>query len=576
MEKGQREFFLRQQLKAIQEELGEGDDRAGRGQRAARADRGARPARGRAQGCRPRARAASRSCRRPPPSTASSAPTSTGSLTLPWNEDDRGQPRPRATRATILDEDHYDLEKVKERILEYLAVLKLEERPVAGRSSASSGRPASARRRSASRSRGRSAASSCASRSAACATRRRSAATGARTSARMPGHDHPGAARRRSRRTRSSCSTRSTRWAPTSAAIRRRAARGARPRAEQRRSATTTSTCRSTSRKVLFICTANTLDTIPEPAARPDGRDRSSPATPRTRSSRSRSDTSCRSSSRRTGSTGERLDVRATTALRAIIREYTREAGVRNLERRIADALPQGARAQIAEGTAREKRRDRRASACARGSARGGSDGRGRGSARPIPASRPGSRGRAVGGDILFIEATAYAGQGRADPDRPARRRDEGVGAGRALAGCARTRTSSASTRTGSREHDIHIHVPAGAVPKDGPSAGVTMATALVSLAPRRARRASDVGDDRRDHADRPGAADRRHQGEGARGAARRHQARDPAARQRARPRRAPGRDPRRARVRPRSTRSTRCWRRRSTARPAGPTVRST
>ena len=74
-------------------------------------------------------------------------------------QDDARQPRPRAARGAILDEDHYDLEKVKERIVEYLAVSKLKN-DVSGRSSASSGRPASARPRSGTRSRGRSAASS--------------------------------------------------------------------------------------------------------------------------------------------------------------------------------------------------------------------------------------------------------------------------------------------------------------------------------------------------------------------------------------------------------------------------------
>ena len=70
IDKGQREYFLREQMKAIQDELGETDDQAGRGGRAPRADRGREAARGGRRGGRPRARAASRSCPRPPPSTA--------------------------------------------------------------------------------------------------------------------------------------------------------------------------------------------------------------------------------------------------------------------------------------------------------------------------------------------------------------------------------------------------------------------------------------------------------------------------------------------------------------------------
>ena len=87
---------------------------------------------------------------------------------------------------------------------------------------------------------------------------------------------------------------------------------------------------------------------------------------------------------------------------------------------------------------------------------------------------------------------------GRPDPDRAARRRDEGVRAGGAL---LRPRPGGqlGLPETFFGEREIHIHVPAGAVPKDGPSAGVTMACALVSLLTGHPG-ARHGGHDRRDH----------------------------------------------------------------------------
>ncbi len=77
----------------------------------------------------------------------------------------------------------------------------------------------------------------------------------------------------------------------------------------------------------------------------------------------------------------------------------------------------------------------------------------------------------AVGGDVLFVEATAYPGRRASEGDRPARRGHEGVGAGRALVG-ADARAELGIDPNWFDQNDVHVHVPAGAVPKDGPVGG--------------------------------------------------------------------------------------------------------
>ncbi len=87
----------------------------------------------------------------------------------------------------------------------------------------------------------------------------------------------------------------------------------------------------------------------------------------------------------------------------------------------------------------------------------------------------------AVGGDILFFEATAYPGKGRLTIT--GQLGDVMQESAQAALSWVRAHTEKLGLESDwFREHDIHLHVPAGAVPKDGPSAGITMATAIASL----------------------------------------------------------------------------------------------
>ncbi len=163
--------------------------------------------------------------------------------------------------------------------------------------------------------------------------------------------------------------------------------------------------------------------------------------------------------------------------LRTIIRDYTREAGVRNLERRIADVCRKAA-ADVARGKTEKPRVDEQRLREWLGPRRFTGDVRKRTS---DPGVATGLAYTAMGGDILFIEATAYPGKGRLTITGQLGE----VMQESAQAALSWVRAHAEELGVGEGwfgAHDLHVHVPAGAVPKDGPSAGVTMATALASL----------------------------------------------------------------------------------------------
>jgi ATP-dependent Lon protease len=163
------------------------------------------------------------------------------------------------------------------------------------------------------------------------------------------------------------------------------------------------------------------------------------------------------------------------TGLKEIIGSYTREAGVRNLEREIGSACRKVA-VRVAEGTL-----ERKLSVTAPkvrellGRPRFLPEVRRR-TAEPGVAT--GLAWTPVGGDVLFVEASAMPGKGKltitgqlGDVMRES-----------AEAALSYVRGHADLPEDWFAKHDVHVHVPAGAIPKDGPSAGITMATALMSL----------------------------------------------------------------------------------------------
>ena len=170
-------------------------------------------------------------------------------------------------------------------------------------------------------------------------------------------------------------------------------------------------------------------------------------------------------------------------ALRSLIREYTREAGVRQLERQIAALMRKAARKIVSKnGSATTIQLDAKEVQSYLGHAPFVSE-----SAEKITeiGIATGLAWTPVGGDILYIEATRMRGRGHLTLTGSL---------GEVMKESAQTAVSYLRSQAKKLKldledygkHDLHIHVPAGATPKDGPSAGVTIVAALASLLSKR------------------------------------------------------------------------------------------
>jgi ATP-dependent Lon protease len=162
--------------------------------------------------------------------------------------------------------------------------------------------------------------------------------------------------------------------------------------------------------------------------------------------------------------------------LRAVIRDHTREAGVRNLEREIGGICRKVAR-QVAEGTLKRKvnvTEPRVREMLGRQKFFTETTRRTR-----EPGVATGLAWTPVGGDVLFVEATAMPGTGKLT--LTGQLGDVMRESAQAALSYVRAHADGLPADWFA-EHDLHLHVPSGAIPKDGPSAGITMATALVSL----------------------------------------------------------------------------------------------
>jgi ATP-dependent Lon protease len=483
IDKGQREYVLRQQLKAIQEELGEFDESTVEANELReQLEEIALPPDVRKQVDRELKRLESL------PTAAAEHGVIRNYLewiaSLPWDkatEDNLDLVHARA----VLDEDHYDIEQVKDRILEFLAVRKLKPDargsilcfvgpPGVGKTSLG---------RSIARALGR--------------KFERISVGGMRDEAEIRGHRRtyigamPGTIIRALRDAESKnplfmideIDKMGADWRgdPSSAML---------EVLDPEQNATFRDHYLDVPfdlSNVMFITTANTLDTIPGPL-----RDRMEVIQLAGYTEDEKLQISKRYLvPRQIERNGLRKSWISFTdaGLRAIIHDYTREAGVRGLEREIGTICRKVARqvaeAQSAADGGRPARPKRESITPVRvrellGRPRFFSEAKRR---TQVPGVATGLAWTPTGGDVLFIEATAMPGKGRLTIT--GQLGDVMKESAQAALSYVRAHHAELAPGLGDEwfaEHDIHLHVPAGAIPKDGPSAGITLATALVSL----------------------------------------------------------------------------------------------
>ncbi|HTO10326.1 MAG TPA: endopeptidase La [Candidatus Binatia bacterium] len=477
MSKTQREYYLREQLKAIQKELGESDDRT----QEIESLRQKIDAAGLSEEARTEALRELDRLAKMPPAAAEYTVARTyidWLVSMPWSQqttDDADLARARA----ILDEDHEGLEKIKERILEYLAVKKIRPdgkdpilcfvgAPGVGKTSLG---------RSVARALGR--------------KFHRISLGGMRDEAEIRGHRRtyigalPGQIVQGLRRT----GTRNPvlmldeidklgmdfRGDPASALL-------------EVLDPEQNSTFRDhyldvafDLSRVLFITTANMMDTVPPPL-----RDRMEVIHLAGYTEEEKVAIARRhlvpKQAREHGLAEPDIEF-TPEALRLLARGYTREAGVRNLEREIAGVCRKVARRR-AEGNTEPARITPDAVTAFLGAPRfefEELEERTR-----VPGVATGMAWTPAGGDILFVEATRMPGTHTLT--LTGQLGDVMKESVQAALSWVRSHAGELGIAPDFWERsDIHVHVPAGAIPKDGPSAGVTMATALVSLLTERA-----------------------------------------------------------------------------------------